>query len=242
MLGVYDYTVILTYLSIISAATGIICSFNPQLILAAVICLMVCGCLDAFDGRVARTKKNRTDMERKFGIQIDSLSDVIAFGILPACIGVNLVNTSRFLERLTTINHYYTYLKEALVIICVLYILSSVIRLAYFNVTEEERQSQEEGNRRYFTGVPVTSAALVFPLIYLVQTANKLDFTLVYIFFIALTGALFISEVKIRKPGFKHLMVFIVLGIFEVILMVVIKLLPLIMEALKTPAVQNAIQ
>ena len=59
MLGVYDYTVVLTYMSIVSAVVGIACSFQPQLILGAVICLMVCGGLDAFDGKVARTKKNR---------------------------------------------------------------------------------------------------------------------------------------------------------------------------------------
>ena len=92
MLGVYDYTVILTYLSIISAVIGICCSFNAQLVLASIICLMLCGCLDAFDGKVARSKPNRTDFEKKFGIQIDSLSDLVAFGVLPACIGINLVN------------------------------------------------------------------------------------------------------------------------------------------------------
>lgn len=224
MLGVYDYTVVLTYLSILTALAGIICSFTPQLILAAVICLMICGCLDAFDGKVARTKKNRTDFERKFGIQIDSLSDVIAFGVLPCCIGINLVNNSRFLEKLTTFSHYYTYFKEVLIGICILYALAAVIRLAYYNVTEEERQNAEEGNREYFTGVPVTSAAIVCPLIYLVQMANKLDLTLVYMFFIALMGSLFISEKKIRKPGFKHLMILIVLGILEVALMIFCKI------------------
>lgn len=230
MLGVYDYTVVLTYLSVISAAAGIGCSFYVDangahpLILGAIICLMTCGFLDAFDGKVARTKKNRTDFERKFGIQIDSLSDVIAFGILPACIGINLVNTSRFIEKLTTKTHYYTYFKDVLIVICILYALAAVIRLAYYNVTEEIRQEEEDGNREYFTGVPVTSAAIIFPLIYLVQMANKLDLTLVYMFFITLCGILFISETKIRKPGFKHLMILICLGVLEALVMVIIKL------------------
>jgi CDP-diacylglycerol--serine O-phosphatidyltransferase len=224
MLGVYDYTVILTYLSIVSACIGIVCSFTPQLILAAIICLMVCGCLDAFDGKVARSKPNRTDFAKKFGIQIDSLSDVIAFGVLPACIGINLVKTSRFLDRLTTKTHYYTYLKDFLFVICILYVLGAVIRLAYYNVQEEERQKEEDCNRMYFNGVPVTTAALVFPIIYLIQMANRLDLTMVYMFFMALIGALFVSEKKIPKPGFKHLMIFIVLGLVEVILMISIKL------------------
>ena len=36
------------------------------------------------DGRVARTKKNRTEDEKNFGIQLDSLCDVICFGVFPA--------------------------------------------------------------------------------------------------------------------------------------------------------------
>ena len=43
-----------------------------------------------FDGKVARTKKDRTDFEKDNGIQLDSLSDLLAFGLLPAAIGFRL--------------------------------------------------------------------------------------------------------------------------------------------------------
>ena len=95
MIGFYDYTVWLTYASLISASLGIVISLNgaghPYI---GVICLMVCGFCDAFDGKVARTKKDRTDRMRKFGIQIDSLSDLVAFGVLPACIGDAMLRVS----------------------------------------------------------------------------------------------------------------------------------------------------
>lgn len=39
------------------------------------------------DGRIARTKKDRTEQEKRFGIQIDSLNDLVCFGVLPAAIG-----------------------------------------------------------------------------------------------------------------------------------------------------------
>ena len=95
MIGVYDYTVILTYLSIISGVVGIIVTMtgigHPYF---GTLFLMVSGILDAFDGRVARTKKNRSDFERKFGVQIDSLSDLICFGVLPAAIGLALLRVS----------------------------------------------------------------------------------------------------------------------------------------------------
>ena len=56
--------------------------------------LMASGLFDAFDGRVARTKKDRKETEIKFGVQIDSLSDLICFGVLPMAIGVSLLRVS----------------------------------------------------------------------------------------------------------------------------------------------------
>jgi len=95
MIGIYDYTVVLTYLSLLSAGTGIVVSLgghgHPFL---GIFFLLFCGLCDAFDGKVASTKKNRSDIERKFGIQIDSLSDLIAFGVLPACIGAAFIRVS----------------------------------------------------------------------------------------------------------------------------------------------------
>ena len=58
MIGIYDYTVILTYLSVCSAITGIFFSFNGYTFYA-VICLMLSGLFDMFDGKVARTKRNQ---------------------------------------------------------------------------------------------------------------------------------------------------------------------------------------
>ena len=91
MIGYFNYTMILTYMSIASASLGIIVTLafgNPY---AGMFCLLFSGLCDAFDGKVARTKKNRSDTERKYGIQIDSLSDIVAFGVLPVCIGVAIL-------------------------------------------------------------------------------------------------------------------------------------------------------
>ena len=70
MLGYYNYTVILTYVSLISSGLGIIISLtgegHPYI---GTFFLLFCGLCDAFDGKVARTKKDRTEMEMKFGIQ-----------------------------------------------------------------------------------------------------------------------------------------------------------------------------
>ena len=63
-IGYYGYWVILTYLSVVSAIVGIYFSFNGN-IKEALICLMISGVCDMFDGTVARMAK-RTDNEKKF--------------------------------------------------------------------------------------------------------------------------------------------------------------------------------
>ena len=63
MVGFYNYTVYLTYIGLVSAVTGIFYSFSGN-IKAAVICLMVSGVCDMFDGKIARTKKDRTEAEK----------------------------------------------------------------------------------------------------------------------------------------------------------------------------------
>ena len=69
MIGVYDYTVVLTYMSLISGVMGIIISVtgvgHPEI---GIFFLMLSGVLDTFDGRVARTKKDRTEFEKNFGL------------------------------------------------------------------------------------------------------------------------------------------------------------------------------
>ncbi len=207
MLGVYDYTVILTYLSVASATYGIICAFTPHKAVVSACCLLICGILDAFDGKVARTKKNRTEYERKFGIQIDSLSDVIAFGILPACLGISIINQSE------TFANFPSIIKEICLIINVFYALCGLIRLAHFNVTEDERQKSESGVREYYSGVPITAAVFVFPFLVFLQFALSFDFALIYVFFIILLGFLFIAEIKIKKLNLKQILVFIGIGV-----------------------------
>ena len=70
---------------------GILFAFEGQL-WAALGCLMFSGVCDMFDGKVASTKKERTRSEKRFGIQIDSLSDLVCFGVLPAVIASLQVN------------------------------------------------------------------------------------------------------------------------------------------------------
>ena len=224
MIGYYDYSVWLTYMSAISAGLGIIISLHggghPYI---GVFFLMFCGLCDAFDGKVARTKKNRTESQIKFGIQIDSLSDLIAFGVLPASIANAMVRVSPTLPQIPKAadgKKADTPVSICLYAIMLLFILAALIRLAYFNVEEEERQKTETGTRKYYTGVPVTSAALVFPTVLLVQYISPKDVTLVYFAVMLLLGFLFLSKVKIPKPDLKGILIMVGIGLVEFIALI----------------------
>ena len=226
MIGFYDYTTILTYLSLLSACTGIVVALagegHPFM---ACFFLMFCGFCDAFDGKVARTKKDRTDMERNYGIQIDSLSDLVAFGVLPACIGGALILDSTYLKHIAEqYRDKWFFAVGALVLfaILLLYVLAALIRLAYFNVTEEERQKTEGGVRKYYTGLPVTTASLIFPLVMLAQYVTAADISLFYIAVALLTAVAFVSKMQVPKPGLNGILGMMAVGVILLIVMVVI--------------------
>ena len=67
MIGYYNYTVILTYVGTMFGFAGIASIWSGNLRLS-LICLLLAGLCDMFDGKVARSKKNRTADERAFGI------------------------------------------------------------------------------------------------------------------------------------------------------------------------------
>lgn len=218
MIGFYDYTVILTYSSVISATVGIFLALigtqHPYL---ATLCLLFCGLCDAFDGRVARSKQDRSDDMCSFGVQIDSLSDLLAFGILPACIGYSMW------ENMYN-QHGGFQLPSALILaISCLYVLGALIRLAYFNVTEEQRQKEEDGCRKYYQGLPVTSAALIFPTAALLEEILPGNNSWLYYVVMLLTAVLFVGNFKLRKPGFKTILCMVGIGLIEIILFLIVK-------------------
>lgn len=153
VVGYWHYGVILTYLSVVSAFVGI-CLSAMHKPWGGVVCLLLSGLCDAFDGCVAKTRKNRTEADKAFGVQIDSLSDMIAFGVAPVMIGFGMA-----------LSRWYD-----LAVFCV-FVLCALVRLAYFNVTEETRASGADGApRTSYEGLPVTNAAVALPVFYLVAT------------------------------------------------------------------------
>lgn len=201
ILGYYDYTVILTYCGMLFAVFGILRVIGRDY-WDAVFCLMLAGICDMFDGAVANTK-TRTDSERRFGIQIDSLSDLISFGVLPGIFVYMISEKNVFVGM-----------------IAALFVLCALIRLAYFNVQEEERQKQTTDKRKSYLGVPVTAIAVLLPAVWLLYDYRLCKNAICFPILLILVGMGFLLPIKIKKPGIIGKAGIILLGAFEVIGMI----------------------
>ena len=184
MLGIYNYTVILTYVGMLSGFTGISFAAAGN-VRAALTCLMISGVCDMFDGKIASTKV-RTPREKRFGIQIDSLSDLICFGVLPAVIVCRMAGNDS--------PGFY---------ISALYLLSALIRLAWFNVDEEERQQQEQGPREVYYGLPVTTAALFLPVMFFMSKLWKWPLHIALPALLLVMGFAFLTPFRLKKPALR---------------------------------------
>lgn len=199
LLGHYDYTVILTYCGMLFAFCGILRAVS-QNYWEAVFCLMSAGFCDMFDGAVASTKADRTADGKRFGIQIDSLSDLVSFGVLP---GV-------FVYMITGKN-------AAVGLVCALFVLCALIRLAYFNVLEEKRQEQTDRRCRSFLGVPVTTSAILLPFFYLLHHFRICRTSICFPLLLILMGIGYLTPVEIKKPGFLAKAGILIVGFFEAV-------------------------
>ena len=190
-IGFYDYTVVLTYLSLVSAVFGMTRAIHGDY-KVAIFCLAFCGICDAFDGRVARMKKTRTEDEKNFGIQLDSLVDVVSFGVFPGLI-CYLLGVRGFLG----------------VALVMFYCLCAVARLAFFNVLEAKRQKSEGGANKTYRGLPVTSIAFILPLTFWLQfLLPELAFLVLLHAVLLVVGFLFIFDFPMPKPGLKAIIGF----------------------------------
>lgn len=183
-IGFYDYTVVLTYVSLVSALVGMVQASRGNLA-AAVFCILFSGFCDMFDGIVARTKKDRTQDQKNFGIQIDSLVDVIAFGVTPATV------------------FYFSGVNSTFgIAILIFYVMCGVIRLAFFNVLETKRQANpdESACLKAFRGMPITFSAVITPVICFIGWALPYDLS-IWLYHIAplLMGFFFIFDIQIPK-------------------------------------------
>ena len=192
-LGVYHPSVLLTYLGLSISLYGI---FFSKSLAFSLILLILAGLCDTFDGMVANAFQ-RNDLEKAFGVQIDSLSDLISFGVFPVQI---------FLK-------YFAKFGVFSFLLSVLYLLSVVTRLAYFNASGGEKKD-------YFTGLAVTYASFFIPLYGLFSIYFSIEKILPGELLYALLAFFFVFNFKMKKPSLKIRIGLLLLAILFVILLV----------------------
>ncbi|MBO7689968.1 MAG: CDP-alcohol phosphatidyltransferase family protein [Clostridia bacterium] len=196
IIGVWNLANCVTWLGIAAAVLAIYFALAGNARIAMLV-FIVSGLCDLFDGRVARMFK-RTDVEKAFGIQLDSFADTVSFVVFPAV----------FLLTLTA--------APWAVVLAILYILAGITRLCWFDITTD-------GDTKYFAGVPVTYMALVLPLVFVI--VNKAAPDLIPAFTaasLAVMGILYVLNIRVKKPGGLWYAIFGVLAIVLAVLLLVL--------------------
>ena len=178
LLGTYNRAGAVTFTGLLLAAAATMLSFHRHLPWA-MVCLIGCGICDLLDGWVAR-RLNRSPAEAVFGLQLDSIVDMATFGVTPVVILLH----SGFHEWIDFICFGF-------------YLCAAAMRLAHFN----QEQSDASDLLRYYTGLPVTYAALVFPLVVWVSLKANVPFYLWLVrLVVAIMAMLFVCKIKVPKP------------------------------------------
>jgi CDP-diacylglycerol--serine O-phosphatidyltransferase len=201
LIGYYNKSVIATYIGLVCSIFGMAAAMRGMF-REAMILLMVCGMFDMIDGPIAR-KCSRTDDEKSFGIQIDSLCDMVCFGAQPAVVCLAMPG----------VRWYFA-------VAAAFYVLTGVIRLGYFNVQEINRVRSDPGRRKCYDGLPITSGALIMPAVAAAEALMGGFSHVVYPISLAVTGVMFIAPVHIPKLHLRGMIMCALMGLAVLMIMI----------------------
>jgi CDP-diacylglycerol--serine O-phosphatidyltransferase len=178
--GVYILPNLLTSGCLVGGFYAIVASFNGDYIIAA-IAIMIAFFFDGIDGRVARLTKTTS----RFGVEYDSLADLVAFGVAPG-----ILVFSWALQPFGRLGWLAAFL----------YVACGALRLARFNVQADTMES------RFFRGLPIPMAASmitasVFLLHHLGEEGETKHLSLLILIYVLA----FLMVSNIRYPSFKDL-------------------------------------
>ena len=153
----------------------------------AVIAIIFAALIDGLDGRIARLIKGTS----KVGKELDSLTDMISFGVAPAFV--------MFFWKLNTLGRFGW-------LLCLIYVICVALRLARFNVNSNQEPSWKDN---FFEGVPSPAGAILVltPLIFSLSGFDmiQLNYDLIVPIFFVLTSFLLIS--KFPSYSFKKIVI-----------------------------------
>jgi len=167
---------LITYLGVATGIIGIYLATTD--IRWSMVCLFICAVCDFFDGKFARSFK-RSEYEKKFGIAIDSLADVLMFAVLPCVI---LFNATSFAVAAT--------------LVAIIYAACGITRLAVFTAEAEPNKKTE-----FYRGLPITSAGVIIPAVYFATMLTEpLIAEIAMLATYAALSIMFVLNIKVKKP------------------------------------------
>jgi CDP-diacylglycerol--serine O-phosphatidyltransferase len=176
----------LTLIGVCIGLTSIRFSFNGQFDLA-IIAIIFAALIDGLDGRIARLIKGTS----KVGKELDSLTDMISFGVAPAFIMYFWTLSS--LGRLGWL-------------ICLIYVICVALRLARFNINSNQEPSWRDN---FFEGVPSPAGGILVLTPLVISMTNfdlvKIDNNTIAPIFFIVTSLLLIS--KFPTYSFKKIVI-----------------------------------
>ena len=177
--GVYILPNFLTSLSLFCGFYAIVATMRGEFLYAA-WAIIVSGLFDGLDGRIARM----TNTTSKFGVEYDSLADLVAFGVAPAVLAFGWVLSG--FGRWGWVAAF-------------LYVACGAIRLARFNV-----QSVSTGGKgNYFTGLPIPAAAGMVAttaiFCFHLDIADKMLLSILFICMIYVLAFLMVSTLRFQS-------------------------------------------
>jgi CDP-diacylglycerol--serine O-phosphatidyltransferase len=153
----------------------------------AIIAIIIAAVIDGLDGRIARLIKGTS----KVGKELDSLTDMISFGVAPAFI--------MYFWKLNELGRFGW-------LVCLIYVICVALRLARFNVNTGGEPSWRDN---FFEGVPSPAGGILVltPLIFSMSSIElfKIDYAIIVPIFFIVTSFLLIS--KFPSYSFKQIVI-----------------------------------
>ena len=176
----------LTLIGVCIGLTSIRFSFNGQFDLA-IIAIIIAALIDGLDGRIARLIKGTS----KVGKELDSLTDMISFGVAPAFI--------MYFWTLSSLGRFGW-------LICLIYVICVALRLARFNINSNQEPSWRDN---FFEGVPSPAGGILVLTPLIISLTNfdyiSINYNIVVPAFFVITSLLLIS--KFPSYSFKKIVI-----------------------------------
>ncbi|MBQ3003056.1 MAG: CDP-alcohol phosphatidyltransferase family protein [Clostridia bacterium] len=205
IIGYYNLANLVTLVGLACAVLACFMVSRGQYVFA-MLSYGIAALCDALDGRIARATTSMTKRERFYGVQLDSLCDVISFGAVP-CFMAYMLGYNGVID----------------ILIFMLFVACGVTRLANFNT--EAAVDTTDMKPKFFTGMPIPFSQIIFPLLMIVHVLVGSPvfwlFRIVYL----LVGLAFVLRFRMPKPGGK---VQLAIGAYELVCLIALIIITIV--------------